>query len=81
MSAVQAVHREIKSLPLVEKNSPAMSISTVVVLPSALVEHEARKRRVTSSNTRFSSPARSFELDVGWMGGWALSFLRPLRGR
>lgn len=63
-----------------EKISSAMEISTVVFWPSALVEQEARKRRVMSSNTRRSSPSRLPAWAVGWIGGWALSFLRPFRG-
>jgi hypothetical protein len=58
-----------------------MSISTVVVFPSASLEQLARNLRTTNSYTRFSSPLVSFVQAVGWMGGCALSFLRPFRGR
>lgn len=65
---------------MVKNFSSAISISTVVCLPSALLWQDARNRLVTSSYTRRSSASRFTAAAVGWIGGWALSFLRPFRG-
>lgn len=69
-----------QNAPEVENVSPAMSITTVVVRPSASDAQLARNRRTTNSYTRFSSPVAVPVQAVGWMGGWALSFFLPLRG-
>lgn len=70
-----------RGAPLAEKTSPAMSISTVVSSPRAFLEQHPRKRRTMSSYTDFSSPLRLLTCAVGWIGGCALSFFLPLRGR
>lgn len=77
----ERLKRRGKRLPFAEKCSPAISISTVVSLPRAFFEQHPRNLLTMSSYTRLSSPARLLTYEVGWIGGWALSFFLPLRGR
>jgi hypothetical protein len=68
------------SAPVAVNSSPPQTTSTVVWLPLASSEQQARKRRVMYSYTLFSSPVSWPAWAVGWMGGWALSLFFPFRG-